>query len=168
MKIAGTSQLPFPPEKAYDLMQDPAMLALAIPGCNSLEKTGDNEYKLSLKMALASLSGQFEGKVTLTEPNRPYSFKMLVEGTGKIGFVKGEGVIKLSGLGDGISITSAITATGIEFEGDAQIGGSIATVGQRMIDTTSKMMVKQFFKKLEKLGLGAEGTNPEAGGTAGE
>ena len=149
MKIAGTSQLPFPPEKAYDLMQDPAMLALAIPGCNSLEKTGAHEYKLSLKMALASLSGQFEGKVTLTEPNRPYSFKMLVEGTGKIGFVKGEGVIKLSGLGDGISITSAITATGIEFEGDAQIGGSIATVGQRMIDTTSKMMVKQFFKKLD-------------------
>lgn len=154
MKIAGTAQLPFPPEKSYDLMQDPAMLALAIPGCNSLEKTGENEYKLGLKMVLASLSGQFEGKVILTEPNRPYSFKMLVEGTGKIGFVKGEGVIKLSGLGDGVSITSAITATGIEFAGDAQIGGSIASVGQRMIDTTSKMMVKQFFKKLEKLGLG--------------
>ena len=53
MKVTGAAQLPFPPERAYDLMQDPDALAKAIPGCNSLERTGDNEYKLSLKMVLA-------------------------------------------------------------------------------------------------------------------
>lgn len=145
MKVAGTAQLPFPPERAYDLMQDPAALQKAIPGCNSLERTGDDEYKLSLKMVLASLSGQFEGKVLLTDHNRPYSFKMLVEGSGKIGFVKGEGVLSLMLLDGG---------TEVAYEGEAQIGGSIASVGQRLIDTTSKLLVKRFFKKLAKIGSG--------------
>ena len=134
-------------------MQDASALAGAIPGCNSLELTGENEYKLNLKMVLASLSGQFEGKVTLSDHNPPASFRMAVEGSGKIGFVKGEGVLTL---------TEAEEGTDVSYDGEAQIGGSIASVGQRMVDTTSKLLVKRFFKKLSKIGSGAADAEEEA------
>ena len=139
MKIAGTAQLPFPPERTYDLMQDPALLAKAIPGCDSLEKIGDDEYSLKMKMVMASLSGAFEGKVRLTEPDRPTSFRMLVEGTGKIGFMKGDGLLRL---------TANEAGTEVSYEGEAQIGGKIAAVGNRMIDMTARLLIKRFFEKL--------------------
>jgi carbon monoxide dehydrogenase subunit G len=140
LKIAGTAALPFPPERAYDLMQDPVLLAKAIPGCEALEKTGDNEYSLKMKMVLASLSGAFDGKVRLTEPERPHSFRMVVEGSGKIGFMKGDGVLRLTPKGDG--------GTEVAYDGEAQIGGTMAAVGNRMIDMTARMLIKRFFEKL--------------------
>lgn len=139
MKIAGTGVLPFPPERAYDLMQDPVLLAKAIPGCEALVKIGDNEYSLKMKMVLASLSGAFDGKVRLTEPDRPNSFRMLVEGTGKIGFLKGDGLLRL---------TPKETGTEVTYDGEAQIGGTMASVGNRMIDMTARMLIKRFFEKL--------------------
>ena len=139
MKIAGTSRLALPPEKAYDMMQDPEVLAKAMPGCESLEKIGPHEYRMKMKMALASLSGAFEGKVKITEQNPPSSFKLMVEGNGKIGFMKGEGLLKLSAAEGG---------TDVAYEGDVQVGGTMAAVGQRLIDGTAKMMIKRFFEKL--------------------
>ena len=67
MKIAGAYTLAFQPERAYRLMQDPEVLSRAIPGCESLEKTGEDEYRMKMKMKLASLSGAFEGKVRITD-----------------------------------------------------------------------------------------------------
>lgn len=139
MKIAGTAALPFPPERAYELMQDPVLLAKAIPGCEALEKTGDNEYRLKMKMVLASLSGAFDGKVRLTEPDRPNSFRMVVEGSGKIGFMKGDGVLRLTPKEGG---------TEVAYDGEAQIGGTMASVGNRMIDMTARMLIRRFFEKL--------------------
>lgn len=141
MKISGVAQVPFSPARAYELMQDPVVLAKAIPGCQELEKSGDDEYKLKMKMVLASLSGAFEGKVKLTEPVPPESFKMLVEGSGKIGFMKGEGVLRLSPTDIG---------TEVAYDGDAQIGGTMAAVGQRLIDVTARMLIKRFFDKLSQ------------------
>ena len=141
MKITGISHLPFPPQKSYELMQDPAMLAKAIPGCQTLEKCGEAEYILKLKMLLASLSGAFEGKVTLADPQPPVSFRMVVEGAGKIGFLKGEGVLTLM---------EHETGTEIAYDGDAQIGGKMAAVGHRLIDVTAKLMIKRFFESLGK------------------
>lgn len=139
MKIEGTQQVPFPPEQAYALMQDPAVLARAIPGCQSLEKLAENEYKLNMKMALASLSGAFDGKVRLTDQNPPSSFRMVVEGSGKLGFMKGEGVLQLAAKDGGTEVT---------FSGDAQIGGTMAAVGQRLIDVTARLLIKKFFEAL--------------------
>jgi hypothetical protein len=120
-------------------MQDPEVLARAIPGCEGLERIGPDEYRMKMKMALASLSGSFEGKVRITEQAPPNSFRLVVEGTGKIGFVKGDGLLKLSPVDGG---------TEVAYEGDAQVGGTMAAVGQRLIDGTSKMMIKKFFEKL--------------------
>ena len=142
MKISGTYTLPLPQEQAYQLMQDPEALARAIPGCEGLEMTGPDEYRMKMKMALASLSGAFEGKVRITEQTPPDSFRLVVEGTGKIGFVKGDGLLKLTAVEGG---------TEVAYEGDAQVGGTMAAVGQRLIDGTSKMMIKKFFEKLAQL-----------------
>ena len=66
-----------------------------MPGADQMVKTGEDEYQIKMKLLIASLSGKFEGKVKLTEPNPPHSFRMRVDGNGKIGFMKGEGVIDL-------------------------------------------------------------------------
>jgi hypothetical protein len=139
VKISGSYQLPFARERAYQIMQDPAILARAIPGCEGLEKIGPDEYRMKMKMALASLSGAFDGKVRITEQNPPQSFRLVVEGSGKVGFVKGDGVLKLSAVEEG---------TEVAYEGEAQVGGTMAAVGQRLIDGTAKMMIKKFFEKL--------------------
>jgi uncharacterized protein len=139
MKISGSSTLATPPERAYQMMQDPEVLARAIPGCESLEKIGPDEYRMKMKMAMASISGAFEGKVRITDQQSPTSFKLIVEGSGKIGFMKGEGLLKLAPSADG---------TEVSYEGDVQVGGTIAAVGQRLIDATAKMMIKRFFDKL--------------------
>jgi uncharacterized protein len=139
VKISGTYTLPVPPERAYQMMQDPEVLARAIPGCQGLEKTGENEYRMKMLMALASLSGAFEGKVRITDQEPPSSFRLVVEGSGRIGFVKGDGLLKLRAVDGG---------TEVSYEGDAQVGGTIAAIGQRLIDGTAKMMTKKFFEKL--------------------
>ncbi len=139
MKISGSTVLALPPDRAYAMMQDPEVLARAMPGCESLESIGPNEYRMKMKMALASLSGAFEGKVRITDQQPPSSFKLAVEGTSKIGFMKGEGLLKLS---------QAEGGTQVAYDGDVQVGGTMAAVGQRLIDATAKMMIKKFFEKL--------------------
>ena len=152
MKINGSYVVPVPRERAYDLLQDPAILAKCMPGTDSLQKVGDAEYEMKMKMAIASISGLFAGKVRIADPNKPDSFKLIVEGTGKIGFVKGEGVLHLAQQNG--------AATEVKYEGDVQVGGTIAAVGQRLLDTTSKMIIKKFFQKFSE--LASEGTAPAA------
>jgi carbon monoxide dehydrogenase subunit G len=139
MKISGSHILAVKPERAYEMMQDPEVLARSMPGCESLEKTGDNEYSMKMKMAMASLSGAFDGKVRIADQQPPTSFRLIVEGTGKIGFMKGEGLLKFAANGEGSEVS---------YDGDVQVGGTIAAVGQRLIDATAKMMIKRFFDKL--------------------
>jgi len=136
MKVAGSSSLPVPLERAYALLQDPDVLARCIPGCEGLDRVAENEYAMRMKIGIASISGRFDGKVRLSEQNPPVSFRMRVEGAGKIGFMNGDGVITLS---------AADSASNVQFEGDVQVGGTIGNVGQRLIETTAKMIIKRFF-----------------------
>ena len=138
MKISGTNTLALAPEEAYRRMQDPTVLATCMPGCESLEKIGEDEYRMKMKLAMASLSGAFEGKVRITD-RTPTGFRLIVEGTGKLGFMKGEGLLNFSPSGEG---------TDVSYEGDVQVGGTIAAVGQRLIDAPAKMIIKRFFEKL--------------------
>ena len=148
MKISGASKVAMPRDQAYALLQDPAVLARCMPGCEGLDKIAENEYAMRMKMVLAAVSGKFEGKVRITEAVAPEQFHLHVDGTGKIGFMKGDGLLKLS---------DAEGATNVTYEGDVQIGGTIASVGQRLIDTTAKMLIKRFFDK-----LAAEAAHEEA------
>ena len=141
MKVAGSYILPVGQERAYALLLDPAVLARCMPGCESLDKTGENEYAMRMKMLLGSMSGLFDGKVTIADVNPPSSYRLTVEGKGKIGFMKGEGLLTL---------TPADDKTAVQYDGDVQVGGTIAAVGQRLIDTTAKMLIKRFFETLSK------------------
>lgn len=166
MKISGSYTLPVAPERAYEILQDPAILAQAMPGCESLEEIGPDEYRMKMKVLLAALSGQFEGKVRIADQTPPSRFRLIVEGSGRIGFLKGDGLLRLSPAAPGTIASAAMTGTSaapasaaeattaatiVSYEGDAQVGGTMAAVGQRLIDGTAKMMIKRFFDKLADL-----------------
>ncbi len=117
----------------------PTVLAICMPGTDRLEKIGDDEYEMKMKMAIAALSGSFDGKVRLADRNPPESFRLLVEGTGKIGFLKGDGLLRLH--------PQTENSTQVNYDGEVQVGGTIAALGQRLLDTTSKLMIRKFFEK---------------------
>jgi carbon monoxide dehydrogenase subunit G len=94
---------------------------------------------MKMKMVISSIQGLFAGKVKIEDPHPPESFTLVVEGSGKVGFVKGSGVLHLKPQ-DG--------ATEVAFDGDVQTGGMIAGVGQRLLDTTAKFLIRKFFEKL--------------------
>jgi len=141
LKISGSYTIPAARERTYQLLQDPVVLAKCMPGTDHLDKVAENEYEMRMKMAIASIGGLFSGKVRIADQNQPESFKLIVEGNGKIGFVKGEGLLNLSPQGD---------ATEVNYDGDVQVGGTIAGVGQRLLDATAKMIIKKFFEKLSE------------------
>ena len=145
MKISGSYAVPTGRERAYRLLQDPAVLAKCMPGTDHLEKVGDDEYAMKMKMVIASIGGLFSGKVRIADQHPPDSFKLIVEGNGKIGFVKGQGLLNLVPQGQ---------STEVKYDGDVQVGGTIAGVGQRLLDTTAKMIIKKFFEKLAEAAAG--------------
>ena len=146
MKISGSHSLPLPQERAYQMLQDPEVLARAMPGCEHLEKIAENEYRMKMKMVLASLAGEFDSKVKIADQTPPSSFRLIVEGSGRPGFVKGDGLLKLTPVDSG---------TQVSYEGDVQVGGTIAAVGQRLLDGTAKLMIKKFFEKLSEAAASA-------------
>jgi carbon monoxide dehydrogenase subunit G len=143
MKISGTHTLAAGLERSYAALQDPVILAQCMPGCEKLEQTGPDEYAMRMKMALAAVAGLFEGKIRIADPNPHTSFTLIVEGTGKIGFLKGSGALTLKPVSD--------TSTEVHYDGEVQVGGTIAAVGSRLIDSTSKMMIRKFFEKFASL-----------------
>ena len=153
MKISGTHLVPAPPERAYSLLQDPDVLAKSMPGCDQLKRLGPDEYEMKLKMAISSIQGLFAGKIRIEDSHPPTSFKLIVEGTGKVGFMKGAGVLTLSPQ-DG--------ATQVAYDGDVQVGGMIAGVGQRLLDTTAKFVIRKFFGKLAEQAAAAPAATPPA------
>ncbi len=146
MKISGAYTVAVPREQAYALLQDPVVLAKCMPGTDHLDKIGDDEYEMKMKMAIASFSGLFSGKVKIVDAHPPQSFRLLVEGSGKVGFLKGQGLLTLAPLAG---------STEIKYDGDVNVGGTIAAVGQRLIDTTSKMIIKKFFEKFSEAAAAA-------------
>jgi len=148
MRVFGAYRLELTRERAYTLLQDPVILARCMPGCESLEKIGEDEYAMRMKMVLAAVSGKFDGRVRITEAQPPSQFRLHVDGAGKIGFMKGEGLLTL---------VEAVGATDVQYEGEVHVGGTIASVGQRLIDGTAKMLIKRFFEKLGKEGVKASG-----------
>ena len=147
MKFEGSYDLPAPREKVWAALLNPAQLVTAMPGCEKLEAIGEGEYRAILKVGVAAVKGTFEGKVKLSNLEPPSRYKMAVEGSGGPGFVRGEATMELADLENGTRVT---------YRADVQVGGLIASVGQRMLGGVSKMMVDQFFLRMsEQLRSGA-------------
>ena len=148
MKVGGAYTVPVPRDRAYALLQDPAVLATCMPGCDQLTRIGPDEYEMKMKLAISSVQGLFAGKVRITEARPPESFRLAVEGSGRVGFMKGEGLLTLVEQEGGAS-------TQVSYDGDVQVGGMIAGVGQRLIDATAKLLIKKFFEKLSTVAAAA-------------
>ena len=143
MKIEGANEIPAAQDKVWTAFQDPATLAKAIPGCEGLEEIGPGEYKAVMKVGVAAIKGTFEGKVKLMDLEPPNRYRMSMEGKGGPGFVKGEATMSLSSVDPG--------TTRVSYDADVQVGGLIASVGQRMLGGVSKMMLDQFFTRMSEL-----------------
>jgi len=142
MKIEGSSDIPAPRERVWAAFLDPAVLAQALPGCEKLEAVGENEYKATMKIGVAAIKGTFEGKVKLSALEPPNRYRMAVEGSGGPGFVRGDAGMQLSDVDGG---------TRVSYDADVQVGGLIASVGQRMLGGVTKMMLDQFFSRMTDL-----------------
>jgi carbon monoxide dehydrogenase subunit G len=140
LKIEGTQKIDAPRDRIFAALVDPAILQKCIPGCEQMEKTGENQYKAKLTAGVGPVKGVFTATVSLQEIVAPAHYKLVVEGKGQPGFVKGSGELNLKDS-DG--------ATEIQYTGDVNVGGLIASVGQRMIQATANMLAARFFKSLE-------------------
>jgi uncharacterized protein len=140
MDISGTYTFKAPPQRVWDLLMDPAVIAGCIPGCEKLEPAGEDTYRARLSVALAAITGTYDGTVTISDKVAPASYRLTVEGQGKPGFVKGNAQIALRPEGDN---------TIVDVGGTVQTGGAIARLGQRLIGGVSKMMQDRFFACLQ-------------------
>ena len=139
MKVEGSYKLPVARAQLWELMIDPAVLARCVPGCESLTATDEGAYKLTLKTGVGSIKGLFTGAIRLADMRAPEHYRMIVDGKGAPGFLKGDGALELVEQGE---------ETVINFTGDVNVGGTLASVGQRMIHSTAKLMAGQFFAAL--------------------
>jgi len=137
LKVEGKTTLPAPRERVWDLLTDPEQLAKLLPGCERLEPDGPDRFKVSVKFGVAAITGKYAGSVALADQKKPESLRMVVEGKGTPGFMKGEGRIELH---------EAKGQTELSYSGEAHVGGLIASVGQRMIEVTAKRIIQQFFE----------------------
>lgn len=140
MDISGSYTFDAPPERVWALLMDPAVISSCIPGCDSFEPTGNDSYQVRLTVAMAAITGTYDGTVTLADQVRPTSYRLVAEGKGRPGFLNGSSDIMLRADGAG---------TVVDVAGSVQTGGPIARLGQRLIGGVSKMMMDRFFACLQ-------------------
>jgi len=140
VKLSGSQLLPAPPEKVWAAFTDTEVLARCLPGTERLEPAGPDRYKAVVGFALAAISGKYNGTLEFADKKQPTSLTLKIEGKGTPGFMKGEGRVTLAPAADGKD-------TELRYEGDAQVGGMIAAVGQRMIEVAARKIVSQFFER---------------------
>jgi carbon monoxide dehydrogenase subunit G len=144
MKLAGQYLLPALPVKVWELLTDPQRLAKLLPGCERLDPDGPDRFKAAVKFGIAAISGKYAGTLEFSDKKPPKSMRMKISGKGISGFVDGVGHIELEEK-DG--------QTELRYTGEAQVGGMIASVGQRMIEGASRKIMDQFFTGVaEELG----------------
>ena len=136
MDITGSYSFPAPPDRVWTLLMDPAVISSCIPGCEQLTPDGEGRYRARLNVAMAAITGTYDGTVVMSDVVAPESYTLTVEGQGRPGFVKGTAKISLRADGDG---------TVVDVKGTMQAGGTIARLGQRLIGGVSKMMQDRFF-----------------------
>ncbi len=139
MDMTGERLIPAPRQKVWDALNDPEVLKACIPGCETLEKTADNELRATASVKIGPIGARFTGKVQLTDLAPPTSYRISGEGQGGVaGFAKGGANVSLKDQGDDTLLTYVV---------NAQVGGKIAQLGARLIDATSKQMAGLFFDR---------------------
>jgi carbon monoxide dehydrogenase subunit G len=141
MKLVGDYTFEAPRDLVWEALNDPVVLAKIMPGCEKLVQTGENEYEGALKIKVGPVQGTFQGKIKLSDIQAPESYNMQVDGQGAPGFVKGVGSVRLE---------EQAGKTIMHYDGDAQVGGRIASVGQRLIESSAKSITHQSLEGLHQ------------------
>ena len=157
MKIKGSHTLAVPRGVVWEAILDPEVLSRTLPGCEDMAPVGDNQFRGKLKMKVGPVQGVFEGGVELLDLDPPNGYRLKMDGKGAPGFVNGNGSLRLEDTDDG--------GTLLHYEIDAQVGGRIAAVGQRLLDSSAKVLTRQGLQGLEQQ-LAARQPVPDATATA--
>ena len=141
MKINGTRTLEAPVDKVWSFLMDPTAIAKVLPGCERLEEVEPDKFQATLQIGVAAVKGTYSGAVQMLDKTPPHSYRMLIDGSGAPGFVKGEATVTL---------TPQDGQTMLSYDADAQVGGLIASVGQRIVGGAAKLIINQALKQLEE------------------
>ena len=139
MKITGSYTIDAPRDQVWTALNDMEVLARIVPGCERLVQTGENEFEGTVKIGIQSIKGSYSGKIRLEDIQPPHHYKLVASGRSSNGVVDGSGSVDLAEQ-DGKTV--------LTYGGDAQIGGTLASVGQRLIEGASKQMINQSLKAL--------------------
>ena len=144
MNLKGTHRFKAKQDRVWESLNDPEVLRQCTPGCRQMTPAADgsnDSYDVLMEVGIAAVKGRYTGTIRITDRVPGTQYKLAVTGTGSVGFLNAEGVIRLETLGE---------ETLIEYSGQAQVGGLIAGVGQRIMGGVAKQLVGQFFQCLEK------------------
>lgn len=139
MRIDGKELIRASQATVWEVVNDPAVLARCLPGCKGLHPTGEGTYHVELELGLAAIKGKYTGKLSMTDLRAPEFLRLNVEAKGSPGWAKGSWEVSLVPTGDAVTVAYA---------GDAQVGGLIAGVGQRVLGGVAKIVMGEFFKTL--------------------
>lgn len=140
MTLDGTHHYSVPRDRVWAAFTDPAVLARATPGCERLDPVGPDEFEATLAVGVSAVKGVYQGKLAIVDKKPSEGYTLRVEGSGRPGFVKGEGRLTLTDEDGGTRAT---------IRGEAQVGGVIAAVGQRLLGAVARMLMEQFLSALE-------------------
>ena len=147
MKMIGEVTLPADRQTVWGKLNDPEVLKACIPGCQSLEKTGENGFVATVKIKVGPVSANFKGAVTLSDLDPPNTYRISGQGEGGVaGFAKGGAHVTLSDAEAG--------GTTLTYDVEANVGGKLAQLGGRLIDGVAKKMADQFFANFAKAMVG--------------
>ena len=141
MKLEGDLDINAPQEVVWNLLNNPEILKKHLPGCESLTLMAEDRYEAVISIGVAAIRGTYQAQFEILNKQPPQSYTLRIEGTGKPGFVKGEGQVTLEERAAG---------TLLKYSGNLEVGGVIARVGQRLIGHISQKMTRQFFHDLGK------------------
>ena len=136
MNLTATYTFNAPAARVWDLLMDTTAIAACVPGCKALMPLGEDRYQAELNVAVAAVTGSFVTTITMTDKVAPVSYRLLFDGTGRMGFVKGDAVIALRE--DQNTTVVSVTA-------HAEVGGAVARVGQRLMEGVARMTMDRFF-----------------------
>jgi hypothetical protein len=142
MEMTGSQLIPLPQQRVWEALNDPEVLKACIPGCESIEKVSDTEYKVAMTAAVGPVKARFAGKLLLADLSPPNAYSLHFEGSGgAAGFGKGNAQVKLAPDGE---------TTRLSYTAKATVGGKLAQVGSRLIDGVAKKMADDFFTKFNQ------------------
>jgi len=144
MRMNDSQRIPASKAKVWAALNDPDILKRCIPGCQSLEMSSPTEMTATVVLKVGPVKATFGGKVTLTDIEAPTSYRIIGEGAGGVaGFAKGGATVRLEEESPDVTI--------LHYEADAQIGGKLAQLGSRLIDSTSRKLAANFFENFAAL-----------------